>query len=129
VLRIYPISQLDNAVAGMAKCVPPKKYFSFIDLAFKNQNIWDPDGNTIPDVHAGLVKLGKLGGLTSTQVDRCMADPKELERVNRLGQDGEKRYGVNGVPTLVVNGTVVQATESAWPQLQARIEGLLKARK
>ncbi len=129
VLRIYPISQLDGAVACMAKCMPPKKYFSFIDLAFRNQSIWDPDGNTIPDVRAGLVKLGKLAGLKPKQVDRCMTDPKEQERVNRIAQDGETRYGVTGVPTLVVNGTVVQAAEANWPQLQARIDGLLAARK
>lgn len=129
VLRIYPISQLDGAVAGMAKCMPPKKYFSFIDLAFKNQNIWDPDGNTVPDVHAGLVQLGKLAGLTPKQVDRCMVEPKEQERVNRIAQDGEKRYSVNSVPTLVVNGTVAQGVEASLPQLKNRIEGLLAARK
>lgn len=125
VLRIYPISQLDGAVAGMAKCVPPKRYFGFIDLAFKNQSIWDPDGNTIPDVHAGLTQLGKLAGLKPAQVDRCIADPQEQERVNRIAQDGEKKYGVAGVPTLVINGTVVQAAEANWPHLQARIDALL----
>jgi protein-disulfide isomerase len=129
VLRIFPISQLDGAVAGMAKCMPPKKYFSFVDLAFKNQSLWDPDGNTIADVHAGLVKLGELAGLKSEQVDRCMADLKELERVNRIAQDGETKYGVNSVPTLVVNGTVVQAAEASWPQLQTRIDSLLAAHK
>lgn len=129
VLRIYPISQLDGAVAGMAKCMPPKKYFSFIDLAFNKQSIWDPDGNTIPDVHAGLVKLGRLAGLKPKQVNLCMADPKEQERVNRIAQDGEKKYGVNSVPTLVVNGAVVQATDANWPQLQTRIDALLASGK
>jgi protein-disulfide isomerase len=129
VLRIFPLSQWDGAVAGMANCMPPKKYLSFIDLAFKNQSVWDPDGNDISDVHAGLVQLGKLAGLNPKQVDRCMADPKEQERVNRIAQDGEKKYSVASVPTLVVNGTVVQAGEAGWPELQARIDGLLAAHK
>ncbi len=129
VLRIFPITQLDGAVAGMAKCVPPKKYFDFIDLAFAKQSIWDPDGNNVPDVHAGLVELGKLGGLKPDQVDRCMKDEKELDHVNRLAQEGEKKYNVNSVPTLVVNGTVVLGAEATWPKLQQRIDGLLAAKK
>lgn len=129
VLRIYPISQWDGAVAGMAKCIPPKQYFHFIDLAFRKQSIWDPDGHEIPDVHAGLVKLGRLAGLKPEQVDHCIADKKEQERVNRIAADGEQKYGVNSVPTLVINGTVVQATEANWPQLKARLDNLLMAKK
>ncbi len=129
VLRIYPISQLDGAVAGMAKCMPPKRYFQFIDLAFRKQSIWDPDGNEVPDVHAGLVKLGRLAGLKPKQVDRCIADPQEQERVNRIAADGEQKYGVDGVPTLVINGTVVEANEADWPQLKARIDRLLTTRR
>jgi protein-disulfide isomerase len=129
VLRIYPISPLDGAVAGMARCLPPKRYFDFIALAFRRQPIWDPDGNDIADIHAGLIELGRLAGLKPKQVDRCMADPVEQERVNRIAEDGEQKYGVNGVPTLVINGTVVQATEASWPELQSRIDKLLAVGK
>ncbi|GAA0537725.1 protein-disulfide isomerase [Rhizomicrobium palustre] len=129
VLRIFPISQIDGAVAGMAQCMPKTRYFEFLDLAFKRQDLWDPDGYQIPDIHAGLLELGKLAGLSEAQVDSCIADEKEYERVNRIAAHGEKTYGIKGVPTLIVNGSEVPPTERGWPQLKSRIETLLAGKK
>jgi protein-disulfide isomerase len=125
VLRIFPISALDGAVAGMAKCMPDGRYFEFIDLAFRRQDLWDPDGNKIPDVHAGLLELGRLAGLSPQETDRCMQDRSEETRVNRIADDGENKYGVNGVPTLVLNGTPLNPDKSDWANLQTCIDALL----
>ena len=125
VLRIFPLSPYDGAVAGMAACLPKARYFDFLALAFEKQILWDPDGNTIADPHAGLITLGGLAGLKPEQVEKCIADDKELARVNRIAADGETTYNVHGVPTLIVDGTEVPAAERDWPQLQNRIEGLL----
>ena len=80
VLRIFPISPYDGAIAGMAVCLPKERYFEFLDLAFQRQDLWDPDGNSIPDVHAGLVKLGALAGLPAKKVDECIANDLEMAR-------------------------------------------------
>jgi len=128
VLRIFPISQYDGAVAGMATCMPPERYFEFVDLAFKRQDLWDPDGHDIPDVHAGLIKLGGLAGLSPEKVDQCIADEKEVERVNRIAEAGEKTYSIRGVPTLIVDGSVIAPEERDWPVLKTRIDGLLAAK-
>ena len=129
VLRIFPISPYDGAIAGMAVCLPKERYFEFLDLAFQRQDLWDPDGNSIPDVHAGLVKLGALAGLPAKKVDECIANDLEMARVDRIAADGEKAYGIKGVPTLIVDGAVVAPQDRGWPQLKSRIDGLLAAPK
>jgi protein-disulfide isomerase len=125
VLRIFPLSALDGAVAGMANCMPDGRYFEFIDVAFRRQDLWDPDGNTIPDVTAGLHKLGGLAGLSPKRTDACIRDEAELARVTRIADDGEKTYKVDGVPTLILNGTPVEYDRTDWPNLQIRIDALL----
>jgi protein-disulfide isomerase len=124
VFRIYPLFPADGAVAGMAKCARPRQYFSFLDLAFKHQELWDPE-NGITDVRAGLVKLGGLAGMKPKDVERCIADQTELDRVNRIAQDGARKYKIESVPFFVINGETVHADEADWPQLQKRLDALL----
>ncbi len=123
VLRIFPLSPYDGAIAGMASCLPKPRYFEFLALAFEKQSLWDPNVAAVADVHAGLVALGGLAGLKPAEVDRCIGDEKEMARVNRIAADGEKTYQVRSVPTLIIDGS--EAAEHDWPQLQSRIEGLL----
>lgn len=125
VLRIFPLSPYDGAIAGMANCLPKARYFEFLSLAFAKQALWDPDGQEIADPHAGLITLGGLAGLKPEQVDKCIADDKEMARVNRIAEDGQKSYNVHSVPTVIVDGTEIPAEERDWPGLQARIDGLL----
>jgi protein-disulfide isomerase len=125
VLRIFPLGAPDAAVAGMAKCVGPTRYFEFLDLAFKKQAMWDPDGYDIPDVKAALVQLGGLGGLKPDDATRCMEDKDEFERINRIAEDGQTTFHIEAVPSLVVDGKVLLGAEAGWPALQARIDGLL----
>jgi len=126
VLRIFPLSVVDGAVAGMAKCVGSQRYFEFLDLAFKKQAMWDPDGYEIADVKAALVQLGGLAGLKPQDASRCMADQDEFERVNRIAQDGINRHHIEAVPSVVIDGKVLLGeTEAGWPALKTQIDELL----
>jgi hypothetical protein len=126
VLRVFPLSAVDGAVAGLAKCVGPQRYFEFLDLAFKKQAMWDPDGYEIPDVKAALLQLGGLAGLKPEDATRCMEDKDEVERVNRIAQDGVARYHIEAVPSVVIDGKVLLGeTEAGWPALKTQIDGLL----
>ncbi|HEY5337619.1 MAG TPA: thioredoxin domain-containing protein, partial [Rhizomicrobium sp.] len=74
VFRVLPLSQIDVAAEAMARCLPAENYFSFIDMLFRNQDKWDPDGYQIPDVHAALVNMGRVAGMSADQVDSCIND-------------------------------------------------------
>lgn len=126
VFRTFPLSPADGAVEAIARlCLPADKYFEFIDLMFRNQPKWDPDGYQVADVGAAIKQMARVKGIGPEEADRCMSDKNERERVNQVAQDAMTRYKVEGTPTFVINGTVVQATESGWPQMKARFESLL----
>jgi protein-disulfide isomerase len=126
IFRTFPLSAADGAVEGIARvCLPADKYFQFIDLMFRNQPKWDPDGFQIPDVGAAIKQMARVMGVSPEQADRCMTDRNEQERINQVAQDAVNRYNIQGTPTFVINGTVVQATEATWPQMKARLDSQL----
>ncbi len=126
IFRTFPLSATDGAVEGIARlCLPADKYFQFLDLMFRNQSKWDPDGYQIPDVGAAVKQMAGIMGVAPEDADRCMTDAKEQDRINQVAQDGQTRYNIHGTPTLVVSGQVVQDSERTWPQLKARFDSLL----
>ncbi|GAA0556542.1 thioredoxin domain-containing protein [Rhizomicrobium electricum] len=126
VLRIFPLAAPDGAVAGMAKCQKPERYYDFLDLAFRKQAMWDPDGYDIPDVEAALVQLGGMAGMKPEDAKRCMHDQAEFDRLNRLADDAAKRFDIHSVPSIVLDGKVLTGGDQAsWPELKTRIDALL----
>jgi protein-disulfide isomerase len=103
VLRVFPLSPADIGAEAIARCLPKDNYFQFIDLLWRNQDKWDPE-NGIQDVHAGLVQVGGMAGLSSAKVDACIADTAEAERASQVGDDAQTKYGIHSVPTFIVNG-------------------------
>ncbi|HWY16936.1 MAG TPA: thioredoxin domain-containing protein [Rhizomicrobium sp.] len=124
VLRVFPLGPADVAAEAMARCLPEDNYFQFLDLLWRNQIKWDPEYR-VADVHAGLVAIGRIAGLSAEKVDSCIADQAQAQRITQVGQDATTKYGINGVPTFVINGEVREFTGD-WNQLQAYLNGLLK---
>jgi protein-disulfide isomerase len=112
VFRVFPLSQVDVAAESMARCLPADNYFQFIDLLFRNQDKWDPDGYQIPDVHAALVDMGRIAGMSAEQVDSCIGNQEEQKRITDVGQNAQTTYGIQGTPTFLVNGVTAPPWES-----------------
>jgi protein-disulfide isomerase len=106
IFRVFPLNAVDVAAESMARCLPEDNYFQFLDLLYRNQAKWDPDGYEIADVHGALVQMGKIAGLSASKVDQCIGDQAAAKRVQDVGQDAQTRYGINGTPSFVVNGQV-----------------------
>jgi protein-disulfide isomerase len=114
VFRVFPLRADDGSAEKIARCLPEDKYFSFIDLLFKNQAKWDVEFSQVnpalasPEgVHEGLVLLGRIAGMSREQVDQCMVNKAEDERINKVSSDGESRYSITGTPTFILNGTSI----------------------
>ena len=109
VFRVFPLRADDGSAEKIARCLPEDKYFAFIDLLFKNQPKWDVEfGVQSPEgVHDGLVLLGRIAGMSREQVDQCMVNKAEDDRINKTAADGESRYGINATPTFILNGTSI----------------------
>ena len=109
VFRLFPLRPDDGAAEKIARCLPEDKYLTFIDLLFKNQPKWDVEfGVQSPEgVHAGLVQVGRIAGMSAEQVDQCMVNKAEDDRINKVASDGEARYGINATPTFILNGVKI----------------------
>jgi protein-disulfide isomerase len=112
--RVFPLRADDGSAEKIARCLPEDKYFAFIDLLFKNQPKWDveysqmnPALATPEGVHDGLVLLGRIAGMSQEQVDQCMVNKAEDDRINKVSSEAETRYSVGGTPTFVLNGVNV----------------------
>jgi protein-disulfide isomerase len=105
IFRVFPLGPVDVAVESMARCMPEDNYFQFLDLFYRNQSKWDPDGYDIPDVHGALVQMAKIAGMSAAQVDACIGNQAEAQHIQQVGQDATTKYGVSGTPTFVVDGT------------------------
>ena len=44
-------------------------------------------------------------GMSREQVDQCMVNKTEDDRINKTAADGEARYSITGTPTFVLQGT------------------------
>jgi protein-disulfide isomerase len=107
IFRVYPLGGPDGAIEAIARCLPKERYFPYMEMMFREQPQWDPDGYQIPDVSAAIVKLATREGLSEEKAKACMSDRAALERVNEIGQDAQIRYQVQGTPTFVMNGQVM----------------------
>jgi protein-disulfide isomerase len=128
IFRSFPLNPSDGAAEAIARCLPADKYFWFIDLLFRNQKTWDPEYG-ITDVRGGLIRVARIAGMTAEKVDQCIADKNEQDRINQVAQDGEQKYNIQGTPTFVVDGEVIQAQDGTWPVLQAKFDSLLSKHK
>jgi protein-disulfide isomerase len=123
VFRAFPLGPQDVAAESIARCLPEDNYFQFIDLLFRNQAKWDPEFG-VTDVHAGLVEVGRIAGLGQAQVDACIANQAEAEKISQVGQEGATKYSVSGVPSFIVNGQMHGPFEN-WQELKSFLDPML----
>ncbi|OJT98070.1 MAG: hypothetical protein BGN82_03740 [Alphaproteobacteria bacterium 65-7] len=105
IFRVYPLFPADGMAEKIARCLPEDKYFSFIDLVFRNQPKWDPEYRLTPDqTREGLILMGRIAGMSAEQVNQCWANKAEDERINKVSSEGEARYNITGTPSFILNG-------------------------
>ena len=128
VFRLFPLRPDDGAAEKLARCLPEDKYFSFIDLLFRNQPKWDVEYG-VQDVHGGLVLLGRIAGMSEEQVDKCMSDTREDEIINQVAKDGDAKYTIGGTPTLVVDGVSAGSHFFSYDEMKTILDSALARKK
>ena len=123
IFRVFPLHPSDGAAEAMAECLPKDSYFQFIDLLFRNQKEWDWEYQ-VTDIHGGLVKMGRIAGMTPEQVDKCIGDKAVQDRVNKVAQDGQTKYNISATPTFIINGNP-RTDVAGWPEMQQALDALL----
>jgi protein-disulfide isomerase len=125
VYRIFPLRRLDEQVESVARCLPAEKYFPFMASVLQQQANWAPS-YVAKDPRDELATLARAAGLGDRDFDRCFTDAETLSRIEKEGLAAGAPFGINGVPTFVINGQASQG-DQGWPLLRDKIEAALAA--
>ncbi len=101
VFRIFPLNQTDVRVALVAECVPPDRYFSFIDELYQTQANWARASDPVQ----AAATIGRLAGAGGDKIQSCLADKKLEESIINQSYAAQKDYGIEATPTFFINGT------------------------
>jgi len=98
IIRDFPLGGPAYAAAMMARCTVPARRPQFIEVLFKNQDSWAK----AQDPKSALARIGKLGGMSQEQFDRCTSDQALFEGMQKLQLEAQQKYDVNATPTFIV---------------------------
>jgi protein-disulfide isomerase len=137
-LRNFIRDPLDATAAAVIRCAAPDRYFPLMENAFASQaDLFtgaqaNPQGGEaamkLPPAQRfpALAKAWKLDeffqarGMTAAQVNSCLADVTNIEKLETATNAAIEKYQVAGTPTFVVNGQIVEGV-AAWGPLRDRL--------
>jgi protein-disulfide isomerase len=121
IFRDYPLDQLAFAGAVLARCGGPEKYFTFLNVLFAQQRQWAGS----PDPKAALTQIGRLGGVSSEQFDKCLQDKALGDYILNSRLEGNQKFNVTATPTLIINGKAESGVPSI-EELRKKLDALAK---
>jgi protein-disulfide isomerase len=90
--------------ALIARCGGEMKYFGIHDMLFDKQQEWAASEDPMQVVE-NLKTIGRAAGLEDAAMDACLNDGPNAEALIKQFQTNFEADGVEGTPTLFVNGT------------------------
>ena len=108
--------------ALIARCGGEMKYFGIHDMLYEKQSEWaaseDPQ-----QVVENLKTIGRAAGLEDAAMDACLNDTATAEALIKQFQTNFEADGVEGTPTLFINGT--KYSNMAYEDLKAILDAEL----
>lgn len=98
--RPFPLDEQSLRAAMLATCAGKEKFHKFIDVMFSTQANWAYNKNYLEV----LANIGKLGGLTGADFDKCMADKTLEDRIMLEKLNASKVLAVRATPSFFING-------------------------
>ena len=102
IFRDFPLNEPAVDAAVLAHCAGDDRYVGFLDVLFQTQPNWA----SAPNPREALKQLGKLGGLSDSEMDQCFNDENMQNAVLQSRLDGSNEHNVQSTPTFVINGDV-----------------------
>ena len=100
IFRDFPFDEMALRASMLARCAGPDRYFTFVDVLFKQQRQWARSQDPV----AALGRIARLGGINGAEFEACMADQELGDSVLRTRLEGAQKYDVRATPTLIING-------------------------
>ncbi len=108
--------------AMIARCGGELRYFGFADMLFAKQQEWAASDDPAAVVE-NLKKLGRSVGMDDATMEVCLKDGANAEALVAHYKTNFEADGVEGTPTLFVNGT--KHGNMGWDELKGIIDAEL----
>jgi protein-disulfide isomerase len=131
------LNAADISISLLAHCAGPAKFFPMSEVVFAAQPQWETKVANLSDSDkaaiekmtdqqrimrmadvAGFRPIAARFGFTPALANRCLADPKGLQRLLDITQKGED-LGVKHTPTFIINGKISDA--ALWEELEPEL--------
>lgn len=119
--RDFPLDGRALAAAMIARCVPPDRYFGFLEMLFRDQQAWARSANPLED----LKVRAQLAGLPPAGVDACLADQELSKGIQGAAAEASKREGIESTPTFFIDGRKISGAAS-YDQFKAAIDEAIR---
>ncbi len=138
--RSYLRNSLDMVVSMATYCQPAPRFFRMSDMMFArvqdwskgfssitpaDQKAWEgkPLGSILPQVAAkgGFTSFMQQRGLPVASTNACLSNATTLNRLQAMQKVAYEKYNVQGTPTFVMNGKVLEGV-SNWETLEPRVK-------
>lgn len=116
----FPRNPYDVKIGAIARCVPEKSYFKFIQLLFETQRNWLNE-----DFLPHIKQNAKLTGASSGQINSCLGSDELKENIAKRQEDAHKSFGIKGTPTLVINDSVVLSGLDPYSKIKRTLDAEL----
>ena len=107
--REFPFDPRSAAAFMLAECAPEGRYFTMVDILFKQQSAWRSSEKVVDE----LFKIAKLAGFTQESFNACLKNQELLDNVVAIQKKAAEDYEVDATPTFFINGTKYSGGMSA----------------
>jgi protein-disulfide isomerase len=124
VFREFPLDIKAAAGSMLARCIAKddsSKYFTVVDLLFKQQEDW-----VMKDTTETLTRIGKQAGLSQQAVEDCLKDQALLDKIAADQKYASEVLKVDSTPTFFINGEKIKG-ETSFEEFDKKIKSLLKS--
>lgn len=108
--------------AMMARCGGAPRYFGIADILYSTQRDWAASDDAVVVVE-NLRKIGRTAGMDDATLDACLKDGAMAEALVAHFETNFKADGIEGTPTLIINGT--KHSNMSYPDLKAILDAEL----
>lgn len=117
VYRDFPLGRLALAAAVVARCVDPSRHFGFVEMLYRDQEVWAQSADPLSE----LKVRAQLAGLSESAFDACLENQTLIQAIQQRAQDGQQEYNIDSTPSFIINGEKL-AGEASFEAFSEAIE-------
>ncbi|MCK5284361.1 MAG: thioredoxin domain-containing protein [Alphaproteobacteria bacterium] len=99
----FPLNAPALRASMVARCLPNDKYFNFIEMLFKTQNVWAYERNYLELLQIKALEFG----LNEDTFKACISNEELQNGIIARQKASQEQWEINSTPSFVINNKTV----------------------